>query len=238
MIHITSYSLFESLSKRDRLIEVCDSLLEGTSFWNNRRFLINPSIELVIDQDSERTAHAHFDRNKSTHNTVFVQMDGYPETKEEKGTLAHELVHVIQWLLDEEGDLMFITDVTRELEGFSSSETWQRLMFAIYLSCPQEEEAWKMEQLYKRERVLDEIIPWMREFDSSKVAEELLNNPPEDNRWGMESFESLPSDWVEAYKLYGEVKEESDIPSLENLTLVEFLSHYGKRFRKTARLLS
>ncbi len=164
-------------------------------------------------------------------------MNEYTGSMKDKGSLAHELVHAIQWLTNKEGDLMFITDATRDLRKFSKTAIWERLMFAIYLSCQQETEAWQAGNLYHRHSILNEIIPWMRDFDPLLASEELINNPPLENQWEMESFEQLPSFWAEAYENYDEIKEGSDIPGLGNLSLKEFLSHYNDKFKIACDML-
>ena len=90
---------------------------------------------------------------------------------------------------------------------------------------------------YYRESVLQEILPWMRDFDPQRTAKELLDNPPEENPWEMTSFSELPSAWTEAYENYGEIQPHSQIPQMGNLTLEQFLEHYGKGFRSTAKAL-
>lgn len=237
MKHLQSYSLYESINFDGSLLDVCDSLLGSTEFWNRNRSLIDPSITLEIDTESPRSADAHFARDRSTPNKVVIEMSGYPQTLEEKGTLAHELTHAVQWITGREGDLMFITDITSYLEGYSLTDTWERLLFAIYLSCPQEEEAWKMGNRYHRESVLEEILPWMRDFDPQRTSKELLANPPEENPWEITSFSELPVAWAEAYENYGEIQPDSQIPQMGNLTLEQFLEHYGRAFKATAKAL-
>lgn len=237
MIYIKPYKLYEGLSSQKSLISVCDDLLGYTDIWKRFKDQIDPSIQLIIDLKGKRTAEAHFDILSSTPNSVVIQMPNYPTTERDKGSLAHELVHAIQWLTNTEGDLMFITDATRDLRGFSKTAIWERSMFAIYLSCPQETEAWQVGNLYHRHSILNEMIPWMRDFDPISASEELINNPPLENQWEMESFEQLPSFWVEAYENYDEIKKGSDIPGLGNLSLEEFLSHYDEKFKKAYNIL-
>lgn len=237
MIHIKPYHLYESLDQEMSLVETCDSLLGNLPIWQKSRSLVDPSAKIVIDTEGSRTAEAHFDREASTPERVVIQMEGLPVTKEEKGTLAHELVHALQWLTGEEGDLMFITDITRDLDSFSRSKIWKKLMFAIYLSCPQEVEAWEAESLYTKEPILDRMIPWMKDFDPEEAAEELLIIDPERNSWGMTSFSQLPQFWAEAYEEYDEPNPESEIPSLEGISLEDFLAYYDDKFKAACQAL-
>ena len=118
MKHLRPYSLYESINFNGSLLEICDDLLGSTEFWRRNRSLIDPAIRLEIDTESPRSADAHFSRDRSTPNKVVIEMSGYPQTLEEKGTLAHELTHAVQWITGREGDLMFITDITSYLEGY------------------------------------------------------------------------------------------------------------------------
>lgn len=237
MIYIKPYLLYESHINEMMLTEICDELLGSLPIWKRSREIIDPTTTVIIDTTGEKTAEAHFDIKASTRRRIVILMDRYPISQKEKGTLAHELVHAIQWITNQEGDLMFITDVTRELEDFSDSPIWERLMYAIYLSCPQEIEAWQADNMYFRRGILNEMIPWMRDFDPISASEELINNPPLENQWEMESFDQLPSFWAEAYKDYNEIKEGSDITGLGNLSLEEFLSHYNDKFKIACDML-
>lgn len=237
MIHIKPYHLYESQTEEILLVDLCDLILENFPMWEKTRRIIDPTTKVLIDTEGGRTAEAHFDSEASTPEKVVIQMDSLPVTPDEKGTLAHELVHALQWLTDQEGDLMFITDVTRDLDSFSRSKIWKKILFAIYLSCPQETQAWKAESLYTREKILDQMIPWMESFDPQEAAEELLSVEPERNSWGMTSFSQLPQFWVEAYEEYGEPSPGSEIPSLEGLSLEEFLDYYNDKFKAACQSL-
>lgn len=237
MIHIKPYPLNESMMEEIPLVELCDTLLGDLPIWRSSRREIDPSAVVFIDTEGTRTAEAHFDRESSTPERVVIQMGELPSTSEEKGTLAHELVHALQWLTGKEGDLMFITDVTRDLEVFSRARIWKKILFGIYLSCPQEIQAWEAESLYTREKILDQMIPWMKSFDPEEAAEELLDIEPERNSWGMTSFSQLPQFWAEAYEEYDEPSPGSEIPSLEGLSLEEFLAYYNDKFKAACQAL-
>jgi len=237
MRHIRPYFLLESENNEIDLINLCDSLLSHTSAWNEYKGLINTGTKVFIDTQSQRSSEAHFNHLESTSEKVVIEIGGYPKNNKEKGTLAHELVHAIQWLTGREGDSMFINDATRELDFFSDEEIWKKLMFAIYISCPQETESWEAEKIYYREEILDEILPWMRSFNPKEAAEELLSIKPNPNPWELESFEEFPLGWSEAYQNYDEIKSESDIPSLGDLNLEGFLEYYDKAFKKCCEIL-
>lgn len=237
MKHIKPYFLIESNNNHINLIDICDSLIKHTKVWKTYKSLIDPNTKLFIDTRSKRYSEAHFNPMASTKEIVIIEMRGFPRKDKGKGTLAHELVHSIQWITGNEGDLMFINDITRELDSFSDEEIWKKLMFAIYISCPQETESWEAEIKYHREEILNDMIPWMESFDPKKASEELSSIKPNDNPWGLESFEELPNGWAESYENYDEVKKGSDIPGLSNLTLEEFLRHYDKEFKKCSMIL-
>ena len=237
MNHIKSYQIYESELNILNLMEVGDSLLNSLPIWNDSRSNINPNTKIFIDTKKKRLADAHFDILESTKERLVIQMSKLPTTPKEKAELAHELVHGIQWLTDQEGDLMFITDATRDLKDFSTSPTWKRLMYSIYLSCPQETQAWEAGNLYYRERILNDILPWMKSFSPQEAAKELLSITPDENPWEMDSFSELPSSWAEAYEQYDEIKEGSDIPDLGDLSLEQFLEHYDKLFKNCYNIL-
>jgi hypothetical protein len=237
MIHIKSYSLYESLSEEISLIKICDSLLNDSSIWKGSKKFIDPHTVVFIDTRGKRTSEAHFNRTKSTRKRIVIQMSSLPDSRKEMGTLAHEIVHALQWLTGTEGDLMFITDVTRDIDSFSDSVIWKKLIYSIYLSCPQETEAWEAESSYSKAPILAEILPWMKSFNPSEVASELVLMRPRKNQWGMTSFSQLPEFWSEAYIEYGEVKAGSEIPDLAGFTLEEFLSYYNEKFKATCYVL-
>lgn len=237
MIYIKPYSLYESHINEMMLTEICDELLGSLPIWKRSREMIDPMTTVIIDTTGEKTAEAHFDIKASTRRRIVILMDRHPISQKEKGTLAHELVHAIQWISKQEGDLMFITDVTRELEDFSDSPTWERLMYAIYLSCPQEIEAWQADNMYFRHEILNEMIPWMMNFSAKEAARDLRSSGLNANPWNMRSFDQLPSYWAEAYEEYGEPKPNSDIPQMKRFSLEDFLEHYGEKFKIAAQSL-
>jgi hypothetical protein len=53
----------------------------------------------------------------------------------------------------------------------------------------------------------------------------------------MTSFSQLPQFWAEAYKEYDEEDPESEIPTLEGLTLEEFLTYYDDKFKAACQAL-
>lgn len=219
------------------MIAICNELLGPIDIWQKSKYLIDPSVTVFIDTKGARTAEAHFDILGSTPERIVIQMNQYPTSQRDKGSLAHELVHAIQWLTNQEGDLMFITDATRDIRSFSKSGLWERLMYAIYLSCPQETEAWQAGNLYHRHSILNEMIPWMKSFNPEEAAKELEVTNLEPNKWEMDSFTQLPEFWAEAYLGYDEIKDDSYIPQMSDFTLEEFLSHYNNLFKTACEKL-
>jgi hypothetical protein len=239
MRYLKSYEqIFEGSITGQSVYDACEELLSSTSLWQSLRDDFDRSIHLEIDTESYRTADAHFDLKQSTPERVVIQMPRIPKGKKDKGSLAHELVHVLQHLSGSEGDLPFITDATREINEISSNATWERIVYAIYLSCPQECEAWQAGNLYYRHKILDEMIPWMQEFNPETAALELEGIKPDANQWDLISFRDFPQFWADVYEGYDEIKDESDIPNLRDLELKEFLSHYDKFFKRASKLLS
>ena len=236
MKHIKTYKIFESISI-GTVYDKCDELLSSLPLWNNLRIDFNPHILLEIDTDSDRTADAHFDVKQSTSEVAVIQMHRIPKNRKDKGSLAHELVHALQHYTDSVGDLAFITDATRDINEISSHPLWERIVYSIYISCPQECEAWQAGNLYYRHKILDEILPWMEKFDPIESAKELISVIPDSNQWDIESFDQFPQFWADAYEAYNEVKKDSDIPNLRDLELKEFLSHYDGLFKRAAKLL-
>ena len=237
MQHLQPYHLYESLQTQT-LYEVCEELLGNLPLWQSLRGGFDRSIQLHIDTEGARTAEAHFDLNQSTPQRAVIQMGRTPLGKRDKGTLAHELVHALQYLSDSQGDLHFITDATREATELSSHPLWELLVYAIYISCPQECEAWQADLLYYRPKILNEMVPWMRSFDPLKTAAELLSVTPQPNQWDLLSFADLPAFWAEIYLNYGEVRRDSEIPRLKRSTLEEFLRYYDGLFKRAASLLN
>jgi hypothetical protein len=239
MKYLKSYEqIFEGSITGQSVYDACEELLSPLPLWQSIRDDFDRSIQLEIDTESDRTADAHFDLKQSTPERVVVQMARRPMGKKDKGSLAHELVHVLQHLSGSEGDLPFITDATRDINELSDHPTWERIVYAIYLSCPQECESWQAGNIYYRHKILDEMIPWMQNFDPTKAAEELSGVTPDPNQWEISSFEEFPRFWSDAYEAYDEIKDESDIPNLRDLELKEFLSHYDELFKRAAKLLS
>ena len=237
MKHIKSYSIYESGPQDANLITVAEGLVGGLPWWSRAKARLSPQTLIHIDTEGERSEEAHYDMERSTPQRVVILMDTDSTSSQGKSSLAHEITHAIQWLTDSYGDLAFITDATRDLIALSTSSLWERLLYAIYLSCPQELQAWQAGALYYKEPILGEMLPWMGSFDPIASAQELSETKLDTNQWDLEGFDELPSFWSEAYKAYGEGAPGSGIPSLEQLTLEEFLIHYDKAFKEAYRTL-
>jgi hypothetical protein len=237
MKYIKSYRIFESKNEILSLFDVCDSLLSHSKLWQESKNLIDPSVSLIIDTKSKRHADAHFNRKKSTPEKIVIQMGGSHQTPEGKGTLSHELIHALQYLTNSEGDLAFITDITREINALSENGTWERLVYSIYISCPQELDAWEAESFYDKSEILKDIVPWMESFDPSSVAKELMGITLEKNKWDLKSFSEIPQFFADVYKSYNEPVPGSIFPDFINYSLEEFLNYYSPIFKSAARRL-
>jgi len=237
MKYIKSYTIFESYNNSLNYYEVCDSLLSDSNIWIRSKKLIDRTISLIIESKIKRHADAHFDRKKSTPEKIVIQMGGSYQTPEGKGTLSHELIHALQYLTNSEGDLAFITDITREINVLSENGTWERLVYSIYISCPQELEAWEAGSFYDRPEILEDIVPWMESFDPSSVTKELMGITPEENQWDLKSFSEIPQFFADVYESYNEPVPGSIFPDFINYSLEEFLNYYSPIFKSAARRL-
>lgn len=236
MKHVRTYQ--ETQEMGTRLLPVAEGLLWHLPWWNRAKGGIDPTTLLRIDATSKRDEEAHFDVTRSTPKEVVILMAHTPQDKRDQGSLAHELTHAIQWLSKGFGDLMYITDITRDLAEISDSELWEKLLYAIYLSCPQETQAWQAESQYHHEPILDEMVPWMRSFDPIRAASELQATEINPNRWGIGDFDDLPSFWADAYKAYDEPTPNSEIPAMKGITLTQFLTGYSRFFKEAVTKLS
>jgi len=237
MKHVRTYQ--ENQAMGNRLLPVAEGLLGHMPWWNRAKVGIDPTTLLRIDGTSKREEEAHFDVARSTPKEVVILMAHTPpQSRRDQGSLAHELTHAIQWLSKGFGDLMYITDVTRDLAEISDSELWEKLLYAIYLSCPQETQAWQAESQYHREPILDEMVPWMRSFDPIRAASELQATQIKPNRWGISGFDDLPAFWAEAYEIYDEPTPNSEIPAMRGVSLTQFLTRYSRSFKEASTKLS
>lgn len=220
------------------LIDIGEEFLGSLPWWAQAKSTMDPTVRLHMDFRGKRTAEAHFDVSRSTPKRIVIMMGHEPESDKDKSSLAHEITHAVQWLTDSFGDLMYITDATRDLSVLSSTPIWEKLLYAIYISCPQETQAWEAGALYYHEPILDDMLPWMKSFNPASASNNLGKIQPKPNIWGIESFSELPAFWSEAYNSYGEIKPDSGIPAMRNLSLEEFLSGYSLLFKKTVQILS
>ena len=53
----------------------------------------------------------------------------------------------------------------------------------------------------------------------------------------MTSFSQLPQFWAEAYEEYDEPSPGSEIPSLEGISLEDFLAYYNDKFKAACQAL-
>lgn len=226
----------DNIKGRTSLIDTGDELLRDLTWWKEIRGKIPRGVS--IETRKIGGSDAHFNAFESTRDRVVIEMPRSPKGKETLGSIAHELTHAVQWLTNDMSDLFYITDVTRDLNKLSpNSLIWKRLLFAIYLSYPQECQAWQSGIVYYREPVLDEILPWMREFNPIEAERRLYTIKPSNNPWGIRSFSELPDFWADAYEEYGEKVPGSFIPSLKGKSLLDFLNHYSSFFKNAVNRL-
>jgi len=232
MNHIKEYRLFESIEK-DSFFDSCEKYLQGTSIWEMMRKRvkeINP--ELLIDYQKSLPVTAQFDLEESTYKSIAILINPkYSKTESTEGTMAHELTHALQFLRDGDIDL-FVTDATRAFSSLSKDEIWEDLMLGIYLVDPIEIEAWKSEIEWYESTTLNYMMDWMKRFNPSEYANQLMGIAPLENEWDLESFDNFPSLWSEVYFNYNDGKNiDQTIIDLGNLSLVEFLEYYDRKFK-------
>jgi hypothetical protein len=238
MKHLKKYSIFESKIQEINLFDACEKFLSGFPLWEKTKQKViekNPKLEILQEPNLE--VDAQFDSNSSDGSKIVILVNSeQKEGPKYNATMAHELVHALQFIRGGELNL-FINDVTREFEGFSDNEEWLRLLMAIYLTDPIEVEAKKAEIKWYRDAFTSEMISWMNNFDPISFEEFLLKLPPLPNEFDLESFDELPELWFSVYVNYmnHEESEQSISPEmreLEGASLLGFLEFYDKKFKK------
>lgn len=239
MRNLKTFRIFESSGLEQKgLVEMCEELLTGFPIWEEtKEKLISENPDLEIVENPYISANAQFDSFSSTEAKIVILITPKQrEDNEYKGTLAHELVHMLQFVRDGELDL-FTTDITREFEVFSDDEQWQRLLMAIYLTDPIEVEAKRAELRWHKDPMTQEMIGWMGSFDPRSFAKYLSSLTPLPNEFDLENFNELPDLWFSVYVNYvngGESGQpiSSEIKELEGASLEEFLRFYDRRFKQ------
>ena len=238
MRHLKTFRIFESSELEQKgLVETCEELLAGFPIWvETKEKLISENPDLEIIEDPYLSADAQFDSFSSTEAKIVMIKPGEREDNQYKSTLAHELVHVLQFVRDGELDL-FTTDITREFEGFSDDEQWQRLLMAIYLTDPIEVEAKRAELRWHKDPMTQEMIAWMKAFDPPSFAKYLSSLTPLPNEFDLENFNELPDLWFSVYVNYVNQEESgqpisSEMKELDGASLEEFLKFYDRRFKQ------
>ena len=239
MRHLKTFRIFESSGLEQKgLAETCEELLAGFPIWEEtKEKLISENPDLEIVEDPYLSVDGQFDSFSSTEAKIVILMKpGEREDNQYKSMLAHELVHVLQFVRDCELDL-FITDITREFEVFSDDEQWQRLLMAIYLTDPIEVEAKRAELRWHKDPMTQEMIGWMGTFDPRSFAKYLSSLTPLSNEFDLENFNELPDLWFSVYVNYVNQEESgqpisSEMKELERASLEEFLRFYDRRFKQ------
>jgi len=225
----------------NNLVKNCDELLKGFPIWENmKENIINSNTDLEIIEDPSLEVDAQFDADSSDSNRVIILIN--PSEKKDnqyKSTLAHELVHALQYLRDGKLDL-FNNDITRELGILSDSSGWQKFLMAIYLSDPIEIEAKKAEMIWYNDKFTLEMANWMATFDSYKFEDYLLSLTPNQNEFDLEDFSELPDLWYSIYVNYQKDSNEPLSPEMEMLegaSLLEFIDFYSSKFKNYKKYL-
>jgi hypothetical protein len=238
MKHLKKYHLFESETQQRDLFDACEQFLSGFPLWETAKQKMrdeNPDLQII--EEPHLSVDAQFDAGSSDETKIVILVNpGQREDSKYKATMAHELVHVLQFIRDGELDL-FINDVTREFEGFSDNEEWLRLLMAIYLTDPIEIEAKKAEMRWNRDPLTMEMISWMDAFDPISFEKFLSGLVPLPNEFDLESFDELPELWFSVYVNYMNQEESgqpisSEMRELEGASLLEFLQFYDRKFKK------
>jgi hypothetical protein len=240
MKHIYEFENFMPINDGN-FVDLCNELIGESEIWktNGPNISRNPP-SLTISVDKELDQVAQFDLHESDLSNIFIYIkNDNNDDSEYKGTLAHELIHAVQFIVNG-GELdLFVTDITRELSKLSNSEVWENLMLGIYLSDPMEEEAWESEIPWFIPETLRSMTEWMGNFDPDEYAKLLLNLDFGINDFDFESAGELPDLWVSIYRNYHEHKKtDPAITNLINCDLVEFLEHFNTGFKDFHRRMS
>jgi hypothetical protein len=82
------------------------------------------------------------------------------------------------------------------------------------------------------------MMDWMKRFNPSEYANQLIAITPLENEWDLESFNDFPSLWSEVYYNYNDGKNiDQTIMDLGKLPLVEFLEYYDQKFKAYSKEL-
>jgi hypothetical protein len=232
MINLEKYMVFESQIDGS-LYQMAKKLLSHTAVWRRTKdWLSNNKSTVEIKYDPELPVEAQFDESDSTKENLVIICSFSPQKIERhEGSVAHELVHAIQFL---EGNLdLFITDATREFSSLSDDINWQKFMMAIYLTDPIEIEAWNAEMKYEHPSIIREMIPFMDRTSAEQLIQDIKSIKPNPNEWDLESMEDFPELWGDVYQNYG--GNNSEMKMLGKMSLDEFILYWDQKFKSYRR---
>lgn len=248
MKYIDSFELFglfeyHSQTQTKVFAKVCERYVKDTDIWKRMKDKImsdEPELVLRRYESYRGGTEAQFEMPESTKDKVVISMLTHYRGGEasHSGTLAHELVHALQFL--ENGGKpfdQFISISTREFEKFSRSEAWRDFMLALYLIDPIEVEAWNAECKWEIPYTFKNMSGWMNRFNPVEFAEKLRSLKPLPNKNNMTSFDQFPFVWVDSYKHWNQEEPGKMDPELLKLgnfrknVLVRFLEYYDKKFK-------
>lgn len=232
MINLDKYTKFDP-QNIELVYQMAKKLLSHTEIWRrNRDFLSTSKSKVEIKYDPDLPVESQFDESSSTPDHLII-LTSFPPEKiaRHEGSIAHELVHTIQFL---EGRLdLFLTDATREFSELSDDINWQKFIMAIYLTDPIEIEAWNAEMKYDHPSIIREMIPFMDRIKPEELVQIVKSIKPNQNKWELKTMEEFPGLWGEVYRNYG--ASNSELASLGDLSLEEFINYWDKRFKSYRR---
>jgi hypothetical protein len=245
MKYINSFELFELRTEISTKVyaKVCERYLWNTDIWKRMKpYILRNEPELVIrrvDEFANKNVQAQFDMGESTMDRIVVSMLMHYRGGEDShsGTLAHELVHSLQFIEGNGTIDLFVGVTTEEFSKFSKREIWTDLLLAIYLVDGIEIEAWNAECKWHIPHTSKYMFDWMGKFNPVEFAEKLNKLKVIPNSNNMTSFDQFPFVWVDSYKYwYNDLGSPLD-PEIVKLgkmnkgALVRFLEYYDKKFK-------
>ena len=231
MIHT---KIFEDFTDGRNFILLCQKLIGDSDIWQRNRNKvedINP--KLTLKQINNLGVEASFDSHASSSDDIVIEV-GPGNTDD--ATLAHELVHALQFI--ERGELdIFTQDATREFNALSDAEVWEDFMLAIYMSDELEAEAQKVELKYGMQKTQKHVIDWIKMNTPEKVDKQIAMLTPLVNEFDLESFAEFPDLWVSAYINYAGVGTDRYLEELKNKSMLEFIAYYHIKFSALVQYL-
>lgn len=231
MMHI---KIFEDFADGRNFISLCQKLIGDSDIWERNRDkaeVINP--KLTLKQVNNPGVEASFDSHASSSNDIVIEV-GPGNTDD--ATLAHELVHALQFI--ERGELdIFTQDATREFSAISDAEVWEDFMLAIYMSDELEAEAQKAELKYGMQKTQKHVIDWIKMNTPEKVDKQIAMLTPLENEFDLESFDEFPDLWVSAYINYAGMGTDRYLEELQNKSMLEFIAYYYLKFSALVQYL-